>query len=254
MTPEIVNLYTRISSLPPGVLSITGGGGKSTLLFSLAKAFTEAGTPVICTTTTRMFKPDASDCLDVSLTNVPQSLVPGKKALFAARPGGTESPDKVSGFPAVDICELSKRNPGVWILVEADGAARLPLKAPAAHEPVVPLCTTVFVAVLGLQCMYQSVSPKTVFRMNEVSAITGLKEGDTITPGSLAPLIRHPDGLFKSAPKESTRFLLCNQSDLPGAEESGLSFAAEAAPGYLDGFFIASLKTKGLECLSCPTA
>lgn len=253
---RVINILSLFTASTPGIISITGGGGKTTLLFSLAHALAQTGVAVVCTTTTRMYKPSQSDHLDVVLTRHPESLRPGNRPLFAALPATRASPEKVAGFAAPDIDALSERLPGVWILVEADGAARKPLKAPGEHEPVVPQKTAFHIAVVGLRCLNIPFARQSVFRPDEVSAITGLTPGRIVTPASLVPLVAHPEGWFKSSPKGARRILLCNQSDHPHAEASGLLFAeeaAKAAPGYLDGLFIASLKTKGLECISCPT-
>lgn len=257
MTPDEITLFRYLAAYPPGIVSITGGGGKTTLLFTLAKTFAAANIPVICTTTTRMFTPDESEWLHVKLSATPDIFPSEKKALFVAQPPLTESPEKVSGYASLDVDRIADQQPGSWILVEADGSAQLPLKAPAAHEPVIPERTAISVAVLGLDCINRQCTKERVFRMREVAAITGLEEGDTITPKSLIPLLLHPNGLFKSSPRNAARLLLCNRSDLPGAEEAGYALAeevAQGAPGFLQGFFVASLKTKGLACLSFPTA
>ena len=51
---------------PGEIVSLVGGGGKTTLMFALAQELTSGGQSVITTTTTRIFEPSASDtCLIV---------------------------------------------------------------------------------------------------------------------------------------------------------------------------------------------
>ena len=45
------------------------------------------------------------------------------------------------------LMELAEQ---ILVLIEADGARRLPLKVPAEHEPVIPEMTTHVLSVYGL--------------------------------------------------------------------------------------------------------
>lgn len=241
----------------PGVIGLIGGGGKTSLLFALGRAFAAAGDTVLLTTTTRMFLPEKSRDLDVVLTEDPGALEPVRSgAVYAARPPTEATPDKVRGFSAAEVDALRDRPVADWIVAEADGAARRPLKAPAAAEPVVPSRTAYAVAVLGLGCMGRPFADDVVFRLAETAALTGLAEGERITPAAVARLVVHPDGMFKGAPPAARRIVFCNQSDLPGAQEAGEALARELArthPGRVHDFLIGSLQAKGLRCLSCPT-
>lgn len=257
MQARSVCFRDQIESSPPGIVCLTGGGGKTSLLFALAQSLAEASRPVICTTTTRMLLPQSSPWLAVDIREEASHISPPRQsALFAARPPDAEnSPAKVRGYAASDIDELSERCPGVWLLVEADGAARRPLKAPVDHEPVIPSRTAIAIAVMGLSCMNKPFTADTVFRMERVAAITGMSRGDSITPATVARLAAHPQGMFKNVPPEAKRLLFCNQADLPEAEAAAGSLADQIirrAPGFLHGIYVGSLLTKGLQCLSCP--
>lgn len=256
MKTTTVDLRQLFEELGPGVVAVTGGGGKTGLLFSLAESLSKAGHPVLSTTTTRMARPHACDWLTVALTDNPGGLAPTPVSLFVARPPGPDGdPEKVYGYSPEDVDEMARHNPGAWILVEADGSAGRPLKAPAAHEPVVPTATAVAVAVVGLSGFGKPAAKDTVFRMDEFTAITGLIPGETVTPKAVAALVNHPEGLFKNAPASARRFIFCNQADVPGGKEAAAELARairRGAPGFLDGFLVGSLRTKGLECQSYP--
>ena len=241
----------------PGILSLTGGGGKTTLLFALGRAFAAAGHGVLATTTTRMYKPSPDPGMAVALTEDPASLAaPANGFLFAARnppPGGNTA--KVYGYAPEVADALLSRSAAPHIIVEADGAAGKPLKAPAAHEPVIPGTTRAVIALVGLSCFLAPFGPKTVFRPERVTAITGLHPGDAVTPGAIAALAAHPEGLFKNTPPGASRILFCNQADLPGARDAANALAAILArehPGFLRGLYLGSLRKDGLECRSMP--
>jgi probable selenium-dependent hydroxylase accessory protein YqeC len=116
-------------------------------------------------------------------------------------------------------------------LVEADGAAGLPVKAPAAHEPVIPASTTMVVAMMGLDAMGRDLVPGEVFRPVAVQEVTGLKAGETLNSSSLAGIFLHPNGLFKGTPDSAKRIAFLNKVDLLGNEGRALDLAARILSG-----------------------
>ncbi len=271
-----VDFAAALAGRMPALVALTGAGGKTTLLFKLAEAFARRGARVVATTTTRMFRPGETAwlkvreaaSLDLALR---QGAPPPGRALFAARPvpaGG----DKLSGFPpeAVDAA-FAKYRPDL-LLVEADGAAGRPLKAPAGHEPVIPATTTLALALAGLSALYRPFGETTVFRGEEFALATGLHLGEEIRPEIFARLVRDGErGFFKNVPPEAARWLFFNQADAVEPREnagSGIENLPEYSPGHflevaaavrrglVDGrggltdFFVGSLRRCGLACLA----
>lgn len=253
MTGEDVCLGALFDPAAPGIISLTGGGGKTSLLFALAERLVRAGQPVACTTTTRMLQPAESEWLRVEPADALRATPRPGRAVFAARPPGADG--KAHGYPPEAVDAAHARLPECWILVEADGAAGKPIKAPAAHEPVVPTRTGTVIAVIGLGCMGRPLVAEHAFRPEAIAAVAGLRPGEAITPRAAARLALHPLGLFKGAPPSSRRILFCNQSDLPGAEAVGREVAREIRllrPQFLAGTHVGSVQRKGLRCLFYP--
>lgn len=132
--------------------AIIGGGGKSTLLRALADALAPHAR-VLVATSTKMYVPDWCPVVrDASLAAVERAFA--------------ESPVVCAGL----LCELPGKlaAPGLawealagaadYVLVEADGSRHLPLKAHAAHEPVVPACASRVVCVAGIDGVREPVS------------------------------------------------------------------------------------------------
>ena len=71
------------------------------------------------------------------------------------------------------------------VLVEADGAARLPLKAPAAWEPVIPACTSLTIVVAGLDAQDAPLDADHVHRPELLAALLGLEIGRPVPSGRL---------------------------------------------------------------------
>lgn len=249
-----VRLDNEMRRFSQGVVCLVGGGGKTTLLHELGKTLAAEGGRVLCTTSTKMAQPGPEVGMPVALVDDPRELrMPQEGLLLAARPGPG---GKVHGYSPEELDRLNERGFADWILVEADGAARRPLKAPAPYEPVVPSRTRATVAVVGLDALAHPFSPEHVFRIEQAAALTGLKEGDAVTPEAVAVLATHANGLFQYTPPGAARLLLCNQADLPGAAALGEAVAAvlaERHPGALNGIYVGSLQTEGLRCRTFPT-
>ncbi len=112
-----------------------------------------------------------------------------------------------------------------WIIVEADGAARKPLKAPAFHEPVIPHSTDWLVGVIGLNSVRKPLSDEWVFRPDLYAEITGLAPGDPVTEASIAASITHDQGIMKGCPAGAARIAFLNMADNPARLEAGRTTA-----------------------------
>lgn len=245
-----------------GIISLTGGGGKTTLLFALGEGLSAKGHTVLATTTTRMFRPHSKHNLMVSFDDTLENTkIYPHQLCFAARSTpfkrkASERPlvddqTKVYGYLPEEIDILCANYPHLHIIVEADGASRKPLKAPASHEPVIPKTTRAVIAVIGLSCFYFPFTPKNTFRTEEVAAITGLSHGQNITSEAVAKLLIHPEGLFKNTPKDALKFVFCNQADLPNAKNYAIDIGEivhAISPDFLKGMYFGALKKEGLSC------
>ncbi len=123
-------------AVPRGITSIVGGGGKTTLLLRLARELCEAGMRVVVTTSTHIFPPEGIPTLtDGTLAEA--SALLKREGLVCL---GTPVEKGKLAAPKFAFAELAKI--ADYVLVEADGAKGLPLKAPAEHEPVIPAETS----------------------------------------------------------------------------------------------------------------
>ena len=140
------------------------------------------------------------------------------------------------------------------VLVEADGAAGRPVKAPAPWEPVIPSHADLVIPVVGLDCLGKAVGQDCVFRLPEFLAVTGLKEGDEITAQVIGRLMSHSHGGMQGV-KEGLRVVpFLNKIDLaPSAlvEETARAILS-AASGRIQRVGAGTLK--GDVRITCYTA
>ena len=102
------------------------------------------------------------------------------------------------------------------ILVEADGSRRLPLKAPAEHEPALPTSTTLLVPVMGMDALGAPIDEAHVHRVAWVRHILNLAPDDAttrLTPQMAARLLVHPQGGAKSLPPGARLLPLLNKAE-----------------------------------------
>ena len=146
----------------PELVAIVGGGGKTSLMFALARAWPGR---VITTTTTRIFAAQMSlspgvvrlgdweTDLEAIIAQVQLHLERFGQCLIVGQLGegsnvgkalgvSPELPGRLLGQAGIDL-----------VLVEADGSRMKPIKAPADHEPVIPAETTLVVPVVGIDAL-----------------------------------------------------------------------------------------------------
>jgi len=229
------------------VVALVGAGGKTTLMYALAAEMLSRGSQVITTTTTKIFPPgpDQSPRLillseDRQLKTLPAALeqyghVTVARSLIPAT-------GKLDGVPGatVELCSSLAH----FVLVEADGAAGRPIKAPERWEPVIPAVTRLVIVVAGLDCIGEPATERSVFRLARFTAITGIQRGQTITPLALADLLGHPLGGLKGVPPEASVVAFLNKKDLLKEGYTGTEiaeFAAERAGGRVARVVVGSL-------------
>lgn len=217
---------------PGEIISLVGGGGKTTLMFALAQELTSSGQSVITTTTTRIFEPSVSDACLIVETSAKKMLGRLLRELDKYRHITLASERLPSG-------KLKGISPGLvaalaglvaYVIVEADGAARKPLKAPNATEPVIPQNTSLVIPVVGIDALGLRLTEDNAFRAELISRLTRLPLGGVISADAIAVLITHARGIIKGSPARSRIIPLINKVDLA----RGLAQAEGLASRILD--------------------
>lgn len=189
-----------------GVTAIIGSGGKTTLLRTLSGEL--PGRVLLCTSTHFLGYPDLPTVIDPTETSLRQAYA-SHRVLCAAR-RTEEGKLRDCGLPYDLLAALSD-----FVVIEADGSRRLPLKAHAPHEPVIPAGCRKTVCVVGLSGLGRPIC-QTVHRPERFCALTGAAPEDIASPELVARALLQ-EGLA------DTFFL--NQAD----DEASLSLARRLA-------------------------
>ena len=211
-------------------LALVGGGGKTRLMFLLAEELCQAKKRVITSTTTKIWHHQAKHSPYVALV---QSDASWRDALrnelqahgHAFLAHSLLESGKVEGVNPSLADELYQNKEADYLVVEADGSAGRPVKAPAKHEPVIPPSTTKVVGMLGLEALGKGLKPEIVFRMDLFSKLAGIGEGERLTTSVLSKLFLHPEGLFKGTPLFAKKVAFLNKLDLISEEEEARKLA-----------------------------
>ena len=186
--------------IEPGITAIIGSGGKSTLLKTLGLDLMRAGGRVLLCTTTHMLPVagvpwDGSNRLLDAAPWKPGALPPPGCTCEACAglargsicQAGVLDPEtgKLSA-PAEPLGELARRFDSV--LAEADGSKRLPLKAHAAWEPVIPAATANVVWVVGASGLGKPIN-EAVHRPELFCERCGCELTDIATPERVAQVL-----------------------------------------------------------------
>lgn len=247
----------KLSAKRHRAIALTGGGGKTSVMFRLADELAEMGKTVIVTTTTHIFNPpgrnvvesdrasDAAKWLEQNARKPDRSGGNGNGRHSGSAAGngigsgsgsgkGTvlvvgvpAANGKLKSLPSAEITGLKAL--ADILLFEADGAKRLPIKVPRDGEPVIPDCTDAVIGCMGLNCIGGELE-EFCFRTEQAAVLLGLqKEPDghyshRITCGDAAKILTSESGTRKMVGGRDYRIVI-NKAD----DEELLAKAARIA-------------------------
>ena len=173
---------SRLLAVERGITALIGSGGKTTAMYLLAEELSRQGT-VICTTSTHILVPSHLHTL-VDPTPEALSIALAENRIVCA--GSAASEGKLTA-PTLSWATLAAL--ADYVLVEADGAHRLPCKAHLPHEPVIPPETTQTILLVGASGLGKPIQ-EAAHRPEIFCQLSGRKPGDPITPAALAAVIK----------------------------------------------------------------
>jgi len=175
------------------MVSLVGGGGKTTSLFALGAQL--SGTTIL-TTTTKMGSEQVGDIpllVDPNDDELTTAMAASRQVLtWKAKEGhravGVEPTVCDRWFDLADN-----------VVVEADGSRKRPFKAPSDYEPVIPSRTTMLAACIGVSAFGQPIA-EGCHRPEILANLVGASLSDDLTPAVAAKVLRDPQGSQKFRP------------------------------------------------------
>ncbi len=225
-------------------VALVGAGGKTSALFALAGCYSG---PVLLTTSTHLSQEQTARADRFLMIEDPAQIA--NHAADFLQDGttlitGPVQPDHRQQSTSAEVRNLlhdfatAHRLP---LLVEADGSRMLPLKAPAEHEPAIPVWANVVVVVAGLSSLGKPLAAENVHRAERFAALAGLQPGDPVTPEALVRVLSSSSGGLKNIPARARRVALLNQADTPELQAAAQDMAGKLLAAY-DAIVVASLR------------
>jgi probable selenium-dependent hydroxylase accessory protein YqeC len=149
------------------VVSLLGGGGKTSLLAVLSELYRREKVPVAITTTTRT-EPLHWEGLVVQEWQEVATDPAGSTAPVMFVRQGEHDDGKWRGLTVEQADRLGDLLPDRVLLVEADGSAGLPVKLHRPDEPLLPSRTSLAVAVVGMRAIARPL-PEVMHRLGELT-------------------------------------------------------------------------------------
>lgn len=231
--------WTRLFGLTEDdMVSISGGGGKTGLLFLLQKELTEQGRKNLVSTTAQMFFPEDQENLvisrDISVESFSRFFLDSPMAtLYLA---GSAGGGKVRGVSEEVLGEIFDCIRGkAALLSECDGSARKPYRIRRETDPGIIPGSTLAVHVIGAEIGGAIINEDLIHRLpdelcEEIADASVIRR---ILKNNLPP-----------NPEAVPVYLVINKAD---SYPEGAGIIAEAARGLFDRIFIASIREGWIE-------
>jgi len=236
------------------IVALVGAGGKTSSMFALARFFASpvraVALRVLVTTTTRIHDPTSRSEREGrgfgTLLLLPDPASPssleriglaGPRVVLAS--GRSDDGAKLMGVDPASMAAVAPLFDAV--LLEADGARGLSVKAPSPTEPVIPSSCTAVVGLVGLDALGAPMDARVVHRPQLFGPLVGCAPGEPVSTTHILRLASSPRGLFQGAPPGALRFLLLNKADAVPRDTAAECAERIAASKVCDAVFTAAV-------------
>lgn len=194
------------------VISLVGGGGKTSLMTALAEQYAVQGLRALVTTTTHIGVPR-----DGSYVTTLSELEKRWKDEKYATVGYRENEHKLAMLPEDELRKYMEL--ADVTLIEADGAKCLPCKVPRDREPVIlPECDIV-IGVMGLDTLGKPCE-EVCFCLDQVEALLGKDRSEIMTMEDMVKILTSEKGTKKDV-GERRYYIALNKCDVINIETDG---------------------------------
>ena len=213
-------LLSDLIDLPASpLIAITGAGGKTTTMYTLANELARQGKCVITTTTTQIFYPEPGETdfliidpnTETLLKTIDEAWSQCHRITVA---GSILRADKLAGLQPEQPHELLVKSNAHVVIVEADGARHRMIKAPAEHEPVIPAYTNIALLLMSAQAINEPLDESIAHRPALIASVTGIRVSDVLSPAVIAKLMTSEQGALKHIPLTASAYLLITHASL----------------------------------------
>lgn len=194
------------------VISIVGAGGKTTLMQTLADNYAKKGNTVVVATTTHIMRPKRYP-IAYNRTQL-YSLLAAHRVVAA----GADAPEgklRMSDEMGITVYQQAAD----VVLIEADGAKRLPCKVPNETEPVIPKESDLVIGMAGMDALGRPLS-ECCFRTGHAAKLLQTDARHILTGRDLAMILHSEQGTRKNVGNR-TYYIVLNKCDTKHLQQQG---------------------------------
>lgn len=212
-----MKLHQAFDIVRGDVVAFIGAGGKTSAMVNLGHELAERGWRVIATTTTRI----SAEQLEL----MPYAVTPGEGSGMLSKAlsefGFIFVYDQIRsgqiyGPPHDYIAQMLDTLDSDVLLVEADSADGLPLKAPFDDEPMIPPETSLVVPVASVSVLGQELDDEHVYNAQAIIDRYGFNEGQRVKSPWVAQVLRDETLGLARVPDNARVVALLNQVTAQG--------------------------------------
>lgn len=218
--------WTFLTDQQKHIISLVGGGGKTTIMYELAAIVAEQGRRAVCLTTTHIWHPE------LNLAAIEQAPRPCKQPIYAADWQQLEYLWQLGHYAVIGACEAGSGKlvaPSDALLdkaltscdvafIEADGSKQMPCKLPREGEPVLLNASDIVIAVAGLDSLGKSLE-EACFRWQLGREIFTTSCNSLMDEAKLAQILLSEKGSRKDVGKREY-YIALNKCDLVTKEQA----------------------------------
>ncbi|KNZ43241.1 selenium cofactor biosynthesis protein YqeC [Acetobacterium bakii] len=234
-----MNLIKDFNIQEDDVVTITGGGGKTSLMFAIGKELSAKEMTHVLTTTAKiciadvpknqcMISKDIEAVLNQIKKDPKREWIIGKEIVAGM---------KISGFSDNELDYLKDTLGSLVILNEGDGSKRKPYKFYNDYEPIIPKLTTKIIHVIGAEVLFQKID-EAFFHRSELYGDTEAIFDEGVFKKVMENFIENK--LDTMLEKTTPRILFINKAD--GDHLENAKTMGEIGRLLFDQCFIGSLK------------
>ncbi|WP_164995895.1 selenium cofactor biosynthesis protein YqeC [Miniphocaeibacter massiliensis] len=185
------------------ILSVVGSGGKTTTIHKLAKELN--GNKVLLTTSAKIGINEIEDVIQVEkFSELRKMKIENNNYLS----GSTVEQEKFTGIIEEDILKIKDKFD--FIIIEADGSKRMPLKGWRKKEPIILESSNKTLGIIPFNLYGCKLDEIEIFNRKIFMEIVGIGK-KTFDTESILKIINAKNGIFKGSAKE--KYILLNKCD-----------------------------------------
>jgi probable selenium-dependent hydroxylase accessory protein YqeC len=212
----IMNFFQALNIKTGTIISLTGGGGKTTTMFAIAKEAKAKGFKTILTTTTKIYYPYeqnhevilTEDSLDL-LTDIQNKFKVANEIVVAIK---MTKDHKLLGLNKNSLSLFFKAGADI-VICEADGSAGKPFKGAAEHEPVIPPESNFIIHLIGVDCINKPIISENVHRPEIVANIAEVPIGTLLNDEIITKVLSQHNSYQKDLTKNCEWIPFINKVD-----------------------------------------